>query len=699
MNELVRHMPWAPKSRNRDALLTREWLVTNGLGGYSSGTVAGVATRRYHGLLIAALPAPFGRMMTLSHLSEKLRLSSGQETLLGGDELGQDDANVYGADYLVDFRLEFGLPIWQYEVDGVTIEKQILLPHGQNTVFIIYRLVDGHGPVRLKLLPSVHFRSHDAAVSTPLPLPFTMTMTGDRHELRASGDMPPVRMLMHGERSAFTAECKIIKERMHRIEHTRGYDARGSLWSPGYYRVDLSPGKDAALVVSTESWDTINALVPANALIAERQRRERLLAQAHPAAHHGLSAELVLAADQFLIKPAGRVEDAARAAAAGDEARTVIAGYHWFTDWGRDTMISLEGLTLCTGRFPEAGYILRTFATHIRDGLIPNLFPEGEKEGLYHTADATLWFFHALDRYVNATGDQTTLDELLPKMIDIAHHHVQGTRFNIGVDAADGLLRQGAEGYQLTWMDAKVGDWVVTPRRGKAVEINGLWYNALKLLEKWLRVRGRGEEADRWGEQAERARDSFNRRFWYEQGGYLYDVIDGEHVEYDTSLRPNQLLAFSLDYPILDRSRWEAVLKVVRDTLLTPHGLRSLAPGSPDFKPKYYGDLRARDAAYHQGTVWAWLIGPFVDAWLKLYPSDLPTAHDLLMQFNNDIDEACVGSISEICDAEAPFTPRGCIAQAWSVAEVLRCLIKTAPHDSNGNHQAAAGEVPLVGAR
>jgi predicted glycogen debranching enzyme len=340
-------------------------------------------------------------------------------------------------------------------------------------------------------------------------------------------------------------------------------------------------------------------------------------------------------------------------------------------------MISLEGLTLTTGRHAEAGYILRTFATHIRDGLIPNLFPEGEKEGLYHTADATLWFFHALDRYITATGDHTTLEVLLPKLVEVAHCHVQGTRFNIGVDPADGLLRQGAEGYQLTWMDAKVGDWVVTPRRGKAVEINALWFNALKLLEKWLRSFDRSDEADRWAEQAELARESFNARFWYEQGGYLYDVIDGENVQYDTSLRPNQLFAISLDYPILDRQRWQAVLDVCREKLLTPVGLRSLAPGSPDYKEKYYGDLRARDAAYHQGTVWAWLIGPYVDAMLKLQPDARQAAHDLLQGFDEQLSEACVGSISEVFDAESPFTPRGCIAQAWSVAEVLRAWVIT----------------------
>jgi predicted glycogen debranching enzyme len=394
-------------------------------------------------------------------------------------------------------------------------------------------------------------------------------------------------------------------------------------------------------------------------------------------ARQGLAGELVLAADQFLVKPAGRVEDAARAAASGDEARKVIAGYHWFTDWGRDTMISLEGLTLCTGRHAEAGYILRTFAKHIRDGLIPNLFPEGEKDGLYHTADATLWFFHALHRYLEATGDQTTLEGLLPKLVEIADYHVRGTRFGIGVDPADGLLRQGAEGYQLTWMDAKVGDWVVTPRRGKAVEISALWYNALRLLEGWLRAAERDEEADRWSDHAERARRSFNERFWYESGGYLYDVIDGENAPFDTACRPNQLLAISLDHPILDQSRWQPVLDVVRNKLLTPVGLRSLAPGHPDYKEKYYGDLRARDAAYHQGTVWAWLIGPYIDAWMKLHPQESPLAHELLHGFNSHIDEACVGSISEVFDAESPFHPRGCCAQAWSVAEVLRCLIKT----------------------
>jgi predicted glycogen debranching enzyme len=402
-----------------------------------------------------------------------------------------------------------------------------------------------------------------------------------------------------------------------------------------------------------------------------------LISCANAAARVEPASDLVLAADQFVITPAGRIPDAARAHAAGDEIRTIIAGYHWFTDWGRDTMISLEGLTLTTNRHTEAAWILRTFAHYIRDGLIPNLFPERESEGLYHTADATLWFFHALDRYVEATKDVATLRQILPKLVSIIEHHLRGTRFGIAVDTADGLLRQGAEGYQLTWMDAKVEDWVVTPRRGKAVEINGLWYNALRLLEGWLRQERGDDVAQPFAEHARRAKEAFNRRFWYEEGKHLYDVIDGEQGE-DRSFRPNQLLAFSLKHAVLEEKYWAPVLEKVQERLLTPVGLRTLAREHPDYKPKYFGDLRARDAAYHQGTVWVWLIGPFIDAWLKVHPGERAEARKFLQGFVPHLNEACVGSISEIFDADPPFTPRGCIAQAWSVAEVLRCWVKTA---------------------
>jgi predicted glycogen debranching enzyme len=306
------------------------------------------------------------------------------------------------------------------------------------------------------------------------------------------------------------------------------------------------------------------------------------------------------------------------------------------------------------------------------------MFPEGQNQGVYSTADATLWFFHALHRYHERSKDQTTLRLLLPTLKQIVEHHVQGTWFGIKVDPSDGLLSQGAEGLQLTWMDAKVGDWVVTPRRGKAVEINALWYNALRLLQGWLVETDDEAAAECLGIAADKTRKSFNTRFWNENGAYLYDIVDGDGGD-DASFRPNQIFAISLDHPVLDPVRWEAVVTATREKLLTPVGLRSLAPEEPDYKPRYDGDLRARDAAYHQGTVWAWLIGPFIDAWLKVYPKDREGARRLLDGFGPHLAEAGIGSISEVFDAEPPFTPRGCIAQAWSVAEVLRCLIKTAP--------------------
>jgi predicted glycogen debranching enzyme len=355
--------------------------------------------------------------------------------------------------------------------------------------------------------------------------------------------------------------------------------------------------------------------------------------------------------------------------------RTVIAGYHWFTDWGRDTMISLEGLTLVTGRHVEAGFILRTFAHYVRDGLIPNMFPEGEKEGLYHTADATLWFFHAIDRYLEWSGDALMLENLYPKLTGIIEAHVNGTRFGIHVDPKDGLLSQGEAGYQLTWMDAKVDEWVVTPRRGKAVEINALWYNALRLMERWAAGRD-DRKSSEYRAQADRVQQSFNARFWNASAKHLYDVVDGEDGKDDPKCRPNQVFAIALPHAVLAQDRWEPVVTTVRDKLLTPVGLRSLAPGDAEYKAKYFGDLRTRDAAYHQGTAWGWLIGPFIDAWLKAFPADVGFARQCIDAFASHMNESCLGSVSEVFDAEPPYTPRGCIAQAWSVAELLRVSVK-----------------------
>ena len=678
---IVRAMSWDGTQMSRELLLTREWLVTNGLGGYASGTVSGAVTRRYHGLLIAALPAPLGRIVMWNHVSEFLRFSDDDVVSLGAEERAGGQLDLKSADYLTEFRLEDGLPVWTYHVREVVVEKRVLLPHLQNTVHVSYQVISKGKPPRLELRPAFHFRHHEAPVDSDLGEPYKLTAVDGRYEIAASRrKLPPLRMQLHGREAAFTIAPAKIPQVVYRIEQQRGYSYEGELWSPGFFRVDLTEQSTATLIGSTEPWDIINVLGPKDVLAAERERRARLLHGAIPKVRQSFPAELVFAADQFVITPAGRFEEAARAHAAGDEVRTVIAGYHWFTDWGRDTMISLEGLTLITGRLLEAGYILRTFARYIRDGLIPNMFPEGAKEGVYHTADATLWFFHALGRYLQFTKDFNTLKLLLPSLIDIAEHHIRGTRFNIHVDPDDALLAQGEEGYQLTWMDAKMGDWVVTPRRGKAVEINALWYNALCLLAHWLRETDDETSAKRYQEFADKARTSFNNRFWFADGGYLYDVVDcdGKTNTFDLSCRPNQLFAISLDHPVLNPERWKSVVDVAEKKLLTSVGLRTLSPDDPAYKPIYAGDLRSRDGAYHQGTVWAWLIGPFVDAWLKVHPHDRSAARKFLEVFPVHLSDNGIGTISEVFDAREPHNAGGCIAQAWSIAEVLRAWLETA---------------------
>ncbi|HEY6912617.1 MAG TPA: amylo-alpha-1,6-glucosidase [Myxococcales bacterium] len=664
---VVRSMKWEGGA-DVEPLLTREWLIANGLGGYASGTVSGVATRRYHGLLVAALPPPHGRTMFLNHLREEVRTAGGGKYLLGGDERVRGQVSLPGASLLEEFRLEDGLPVWRFRLGDAVVEKLVFLVHQKNTVHVLYRLVEGRGPVRIKAWPRVHFRSHDAPVGAASG-PYRLTAIDDRYEISGAGSLPSLKLRLLAARSSFTIEPSRERELLYRIEESRGYDSTGEQWSPGFVRFEIESGGEAALVASTEGWDELESVAPAQALAAERERRRRLVELAPAAAREGPAAELVLAADAFLIEPVGRT--------GGSGARSVIAGYHWFTDWGRDTMISLEGLTLSTGRAREAGKILTTFAHYVRDGLIPNMFPEGQDEGVYHTADATLWFFHAIARYLRASGDRQTLRGLLPTLHFIAGKHLSGTRFGIRVDPADGLLAQGAPGYQLTWMDAKYGDWVVTPRRGKAVEINALWFNALRLLEQWSREDGDAAGASALAGHAERAQASFNRRFWCEERGHLYDVVDQEGGGDDAACRPNQIFAISLDHPVLEKSRWAPVLETVERSLLTPVGLRSLSPGEKDYKPTYHGDLAMRDAAYHQGTVWSWLIGPFVDAWIRCHPDRAAEARQFLRGLAGHLGEACLGSISEIFDAEPPYTPRGCIAQAWGVAETLRAWLAT----------------------
>ncbi|HTK84461.1 MAG TPA: amylo-alpha-1,6-glucosidase [Patescibacteria group bacterium] len=650
-------------------LSEREWLVTNGRGGYASGTVGWANNWRYHGPLISAEAPPLGRMLMLRQI---------EETIVRGDGRSLGIAAKQGVDAipLAEFRMEDGIPVWRYAHEDIVIERVLFMPYRQNSSYIVYRLVKAGGPVTLELRPYVQIRPHDASNDEAAPsLNYVVTLNGLRFEVSAGFDIPTLRLSMNVP-FRFTGDGGARLELFFGQDAARGYTPGASAWNPGTFSLTLTAGQEATLIASTEEWRVIEAIPPAELLAIEHARLKDLKSRTKLAASDDTVARLTLAAEQFVFEPVGRVRDEIKAKAFGEAVRAIIAGYHWFTDWGRDTFISLEGLTLTTGRTHQARWILMGYGTYIKDGLVPNLFPEGAEKGLYHTADASLWYFHALDRYLAYTNDRDTLRILLQPLLGIAQHHLKGTKFGIEVDPQDGLLRQGEDGYQLTWMDAKVGDWVVTPRRGKAVEINALWYNALRLLSQWLEEEGRDEEAKFWANQAETTRRSFNERFWFESGGYLYDVVDGP-AGHDAACRPNQIFSFSLRHPILDEARREAVLRIVQDRLLTPMGLRTLEPGHPDYKPQYFGDLRARDAAYHQGTVWPWLIGPFIDAWLTEHPGEKAQAHEFLSAFPQHLNDACIGSVSEICDAEAPFTPRGCIAQAWSVAEVLRAWIKT----------------------
>ena len=663
--------------------VSREWLVTNGLGGYASGTVAGVLTRRYHGLLIAGLPNPLGRTMLLNGIAETLsvskesRFSAGTIELMG---LRREDTTTP-----IEFVLENGLPVWTYRFEDHLVEKRIFMDHNYNTVHVSYSMRHGKDSLQIELRPGVSFRPHDSPVHTRNEVSCCIRVQDGEIEMTNEG-YPPLRILSEPP-AEFVEDRKVIEDALYRVEASRGYDSEGSLWSPGYFHATLAPGETLILTATVEPLEGDQDRETHSHLGVECERRDKLLERVPESLRNYPASELVYAADQFVIV-APRVNF--RRQDIGDE-RTVIAGYHWFTDWGRDTMISLEGLTLVAGRHREARAILKTFAQHVKHGLIPNMFPEGESEGLYHTADATMWFFHAISRYEKYTGDDSLVHELFPTLKGIIDAHVKGTLFGIHVDAEDQLLSQGAEGYQLTWMDAKVGDWVVTPRRGKAVEINALWYNALMLMADWARREEATTEQEEYALRAEVMRKSFNRRFWFEDGDYLYDVVDAETGGNDAACRPNQVFAISLPHAVLDEDKWASVMEKVTDKLLTPVGLRSLSPDHPNYSAKYFGNLRARDASYHQGTVWAWLIGPYIDAWLRLNPGEETKARVFLEGFVPHLNQACVGSISEVFDAEAPHTPRGCIAQAWSVAEVLRCWQLTSAIPEEMRVAAASG--------
>lgn len=621
----------------------REWLVTNGLGGYAAGTLSGPPIRRYHGWLVAALPPPLGRTMLVNRMVETVHAADGRDFTLGAG--GDGDA------HLVEFRLEWGLPVWRFQWEGGEIERRVVMEYGRNVTHVRWRLLDGaaHG---LTVRPWMQARPHGTPVDGA-PAWGTATAWGPCLNAHVP-DFPVVRFT--GDETACAHADPSPTTTFYYANEAEGGDpAQGPLWSPGQVGIVFDADRTARLRLGIE------ASAPGDAWSAEIERRRALLEQADPRLRQGIAAELVLAADSFVIEPRHR--------SAETGARSIIAGYHWFADWGRDTMIALEGLTLLTGRADEAKRILAGFAAHMRDGLIPNMFPDGVADGQYNTADASLWFFHAVDRVVDATADLDFLRHLMPVLETMFAAHRAGTRFGIGMDPADGLLRQGADGVQLTWMDAKVEDWVVTPRRGKAVEINALWYNAVTAMAQWRqRLGGDAAQAEAL---AETIHASFNRRFWSPSLGHLLDVVDGPRGD-ESRLRPNQVLAIALPRPVLAPQHWGAVMDVVRRHLLTPYGLRSLSPADPDYRPHFLGDRWARDGAYHQGTVWAWLVGPFAQAWLKAHPDDPDTVGRLLDGFAPHLSQFGVGTIAEVFDAAPPHLPRGCASQAWSVAEWLR---------------------------
>ena len=635
----------------------KEWLVTNGLGGFASGMIEGPPQRRHDGILVAALDGAWGRTVMLDRMDETVT---------------QGGKSVPLFDLFAEFRLEGGLPVWLFEGQGLAIERRAVMPHRQNTTWVEYRLIRGD-PVALTLRPWFHMRRADGWLDQPLPAPRSVLDQSQRLEIRM-GEVPPLRLSLVAEDVVVGLDGDRIAPTFRRIESERDYPPEAPLWSPGTIAATLGP-KGAALVASTEEWATALAMNAQESWEAEQARRRRLIAAAHPVLQEDGAAQMVLAADAFLFHPQGRPEMTARARAQGEDLCSIIAGYPWFNDWGRDSMISLEGLTLVTGRHREARQILRTFGQYVQDGLIPCNVPDGHSQGVYHAADATLWFFHAIDRYVAHTGDAGTLQSVLPTLIDILDHHRRGTRFGIGLDPADGLLRQGEAGFMLTWMDSS------TPRRGKAVEINALWYNALVLMAKWLKESGdEAGGAQAWSDAA-RARDAFNRRFWNAQTGYLFDLIDGEGGS-DPDCRPNQLFAVSLPNPVLDPCRWPDVVAAVGKHLLTPVGLRTLSAEAADYQPRYVGNLGARDFAYHRGTVWPWLIGPFIDSWIRVHPADQAGALAILSGLLPHLGDYCVGTMAEVFDGDPPHAPRGCTAQAWSVAEWLRARVAVASFSS-----------------
>ena len=643
---------------------TLEWLEANGLGGWASSTVSGAHTRRYHGLLVAATEPPVGRKVLLSRLDETVEVD-GESFDLGANRF-PGAIHPRGFEHLAEFRQEL-FPSWEYEIGAARLKKTIAAVHletEESATLVLYEfcsplpLGEGLGvrAVRLTLRPFFAGRDFHSLVHENDSVRREGSFEEGTLRYRSYDGLPEV--FLHVPGGDYAPSPDWWRRFEYDLERERGLDFEEDLFTPGAITVTLAPGARLGILISTappngrDAWDLFDA---------ERQRREKLLAPL--ADSDPLTRALALAADAFLVRR-------------GAGLSTVIAGYPWFSDWGRDSMIALPGLCLATRRFDEAKGILRAFAQAESEGMLPNRFPDsGDEAPEYNTVDATLWFFVATWDYLEATGDGAFVrDELMPVFEDILAWHERGTRHGIRVEP-DGLLHAGEPGVQLTWMDAKVGDWVVTPRTGLPVEIQALWANALAITAELSERFGKKDRAADLRRRAEQVRERFSERFWNEEAGGLYDVVNDEGQ--DPSVRPNQIFALSLPFPLLEGDRAARLLSLVEGRLLTPRGLRTLSADDPRYRPIYVGGPLERDGAYHQGTVWPWLLGPYVTALVRVRGEEgRRQGRKILEEFAPHLAEAGLGTVSEIFDADPPHAPRGCPAQAWSVAELLRVAVE-----------------------
>ncbi|MBO8141712.1 MAG: glycogen debranching enzyme family protein [Firmicutes bacterium] len=642
-----------------------EWLVTNGLGGFACGTVAGTHTRRYHGWLIAALDPPVDRRLLWVKAEERI-LGPMKERWLSVNEYG-GAVHPDGWRYLAGFRV-YPFPTWTFLVDGIVLERTIFMVFGQNTTVAVYRLIRGPSPVEISLDLLVNCRDYHHTLRAN-GWPFRQHPMPHGTWIEAYPGAPPV-CLAGGPKGRYEPDPAWHYDFRYRIERERGLDWAEDHFRPGRIILRLDgPGDEAAVVAHCPVPGTANS-PPAHEAPASLARwatrgyraeaaRRRALVDSAPFPHPDCQ-RLAVAAGDFLARRK-------------DGAATIVAGYPWFADWGRDAMISLPGLLLATGRLDTAREVLLTFAEHRRDGLLPNRFDDSGRGAEYNAVDGPLWFVYAVWKYAQAGGDRTAVrSELLPAAVDILEHYVRGTRYGIRVDG-DGLVCAGEPGVQLTWMDAKAGEWVVTPRAGFPVEVNALWYNALRAVES-LATRLGLPGGSRWGRLAASVRKAFRARFRHPQG-WLYDVVGQEGPEAG-DIRPNQLFAAALPFPVLSPREGSSMVDWVASRLLTPVGVRTLDPGHPDYRGTYGGNQIERDGAYHQGTVWPWLLGPFANACLTTRGRDRGSRafiQRLWTPLSAHLSgEGALGQVSEIFDGDPPHEPRGCFAQAWSVAEWLR---------------------------